>query len=46
MNYGIWTKERITEGLTSIEGCDTGAYVEVNNPEVTVYVGISYISVD
>ena len=47
-NFGIWNDGKIVEGQKEIDGCSTGAYIILpdNDEQVTMYVGISFISID
>ena len=47
-NFGIWKDGQITEGLNQTDGCTTGAYLVLpdDQDQVTMYMGISYISIE
>lgn len=46
--FGIWAQGKIVEGQREIDGCSTGAYIILpdDQDQVTMYVGISFISID
>lgn len=46
--FGIWKNGQVTEGLNQTDGCTTGAYVILpdDQDQVTMYMGISYISIE
>ena len=46
--FGIWNEGKIVEGQREVDGCSTGAYIILpDDPDqVTMYVGISFVSVD
>ena len=45
--FGTWNKtEGIQENARDINGCDTGAYIEVLEDTATVYFGISFVGFD
>jgi putative alpha-1,2-mannosidase len=47
-NFGIWNNGKINEGQDQADGCSSGAYVILpdEQEQVTMYVGISYISIE
>jgi putative alpha-1,2-mannosidase len=46
--FGIWNNGQITEGLNQTDGCLSGAYIILpdDQEQVTMYMGISYISIE
>jgi putative alpha-1,2-mannosidase len=47
-DFGVWTDGRLAHGQTTADGCSSGAYIilPANQQQVTVYVGISFISIE
>ena len=47
-DFGVWTKGHLMHEQKTADGCLSGAHVilPTNQPQVTVYVGISYISIE
>ena len=45
-SFGIWKNGEITEGLNQTDGCSTGAYLVLPDEQVTMYMGISYVSIE
>ncbi|CAF3021170.1 unnamed protein product [Rotaria sp. Silwood2] len=47
-DFGVWTEGHLMHGQTAADGCSSGAYVilPVNQKQVTVYVGISFVSIE
>lgn len=47
-DFGVWTRGRLMHGQTTAEGCSSGAFVILpsNQRQVTVYVGISFVSIE
>ncbi|CAF2134616.1 unnamed protein product [Rotaria magnacalcarata] len=47
-DFGVWTEGRLLQGETTAGGCSSGAYVKLptNQQQVTIYVGISFVSIE
>ncbi len=47
-DFGVWTNGHLAPGQTTTDGCSSGVYVilPVDQEQVTVYVGISFISIE
>ncbi len=47
-DFGVWTNGHLAPGQTTIDGCSSGAYIilPADHDQVTVYVGISFISTE
>jgi putative alpha-1,2-mannosidase len=47
-NFGIWNNGQIHERQNQTDGCSSGAYIILPNEQeqVTMYVGLSYISIE
>lgn len=47
-NFGIWNHGEILQGQDEINSCSSGAYIILpdNQDQVTMYVGISFVSID
>ncbi|CAF3410478.1 unnamed protein product [Rotaria socialis] len=47
-DFGVWTEGRLLQGETTADGCSSGAYVKLpaNQQQVTIYVGISFVSIE
>lgn len=45
-NYGIWKNGEINEGFNQTDGCSSGAYLVLPDEQITMYMGISYVSIE
>ena len=44
--FGIWNNGKIVQGQNQTDGCSSGGYIVVPDDQITIYVGVSYVSLE